>query len=56
VYIQLGKQVSAQLQFIWKGGERNTGTTLEIESMNNGAYRVIAFAASIATAGLLYMI
>ena len=41
---------------MWKGEERVTGTTLEIESMGaDGARRMIAYAASIATAGLLYI-
>jgi hypothetical protein len=58
IYIELGKQVSAQLLFTWKGEERVTGTTLEIDDMglNKGAHRVITALASIATASLLYLI
>lgn len=57
IYINLGKHVSAQLLFTWKGEERVTGTTLEIDDMGtDAAYRVITGVVSIATASLLYLI
>ena len=56
IYIEIGKQVSAQLVFVWKGDDRATGTTLEIDSFEvNGAIRMITYTASIVTAGLLYL-